>query len=263
MPAQARPPRRVDVHCHCLPALDDGPATAADALVLCRRLAADGITEVVATPHQLGRYDGRNTNAEIRSAVSDLNEAVAGDGLSLRVWPGADIRIDERIPDLLARDEVMTVADGGRYLLLELPRETLISPVGLARELASMGITAILTHPERCPQLSANPDRVLPWLEEGICLQLTAASILGAFGPSAEKACWYWLGGRVASLVATDAHDGTGRRPCMSQAFAAISRRLGRAAARRVCVTGPQHVLRAESIPPAATTSHAEAPAWT
>ena len=49
----------VDAHCHCLPAIDDGPRTMADALELCRALAADGVTTVVATPHQLGAYGQR------------------------------------------------------------------------------------------------------------------------------------------------------------------------------------------------------------
>ena len=45
----------VDIHCHILPGVDDGPATEDDAVALCRALAADGITTVCATPHQLGR----------------------------------------------------------------------------------------------------------------------------------------------------------------------------------------------------------------
>ena len=44
-----------DLHCHCLPGIDDGPATPAAALDLCRALTDDGITTVIATPHQLGR----------------------------------------------------------------------------------------------------------------------------------------------------------------------------------------------------------------
>ena len=41
----------------------------------------------------------------------------------------AEVRIDERIPELLQHDEVVTLADGGRYLLLELPGEASVSPV--------------------------------------------------------------------------------------------------------------------------------------
>ncbi|MCD4699643.1 MAG: hypothetical protein K8R91_03610 [Phycisphaerae bacterium] len=259
---RAHTARRVDVHCHCLPGLDDGPGTMAEAMGLCREIIADGITDVVATPHQLGRYDGRNISVDIRKAVSNLRKAVVTGGLPLRIWPGADVRIDERIPDMLRKDKVMTVADGGKYLLLELPHEAWISPIGLARELTSMGIMAILTHPERCEWLCRNPDIVFEWLENGICLQLTAGSIVGEFGSSSEKACWYWLGEGAVSLVATDAHGSPKRSPRMSRAFAAISHRLGQTMACRVCIEGPQRVLCGQEIAPVSTTPPAEALAW-
>ena len=49
-----RPPRTrraigfVDVHTHILPGLDDGPETEAQAIELCRLLAAEGVTHAVA-----------------------------------------------------------------------------------------------------------------------------------------------------------------------------------------------------------------------
>src|SRR5437870_1213069 len=99
----------VDVHCHCLPGLDDGPPTITDALNLCRALVEDGITAVTATPHQLGRYDGRNSAPEIRRAVIELRQALVEAHVPLHIEPGADVRVDERIPELLEQDIVMTV----------------------------------------------------------------------------------------------------------------------------------------------------------
>jgi len=244
--------RQVDIHCHCLPGVDDGPASLSEALALCRRLTAGGIATVVATPHQLGRYEGRNDAARIRRAVADLNRAVAAEGLPLHVVPGGEVRIDERVPELLAQDRILTVGDAGRYLLLELPAEALIPPVPVARELAAMGVATILAHPERCGPLRARPERLLGWLEERMCLQFNAASLLGAFGRPAERACWYWLGRGVPALVATDAHGG-GSWACPSMAFAAIARRLGPEVAARVCIENPRRVLRAETLVASAT----------
>ena len=94
----------VDVHCHCLPGVDDGPATVGDALELCRALVDDGVTTAIATPHQLGRFDGRLTADEIRQAVLDLNAALRAREIPLAVVAGADVRVDERIPALLDTD---------------------------------------------------------------------------------------------------------------------------------------------------------------
>src|SRR5688572_5935816 len=122
-----------DVHCHCLPGLDDGPATMDDAVALCRALVADGVTTAVATPHQLGRYDLRNGAAEVRKAVAGLRQALAREGVPLTVLPGADVRVDERLPQLLEAGHVLTLADNGRHVLLELPHETYIEPLPLIR----------------------------------------------------------------------------------------------------------------------------------
>ena len=148
-------PACVDIHCHCLPGLDDGPQTMAEALALCRALAGDGVTIVIATPHQLGRYDGRNGASQIRRAVSGLNAVLLEQHVSLKIVPGADVRLDERIPTLLDADQVLSLCDGGTYLLVEQPPETLIDLRPLVVILASRGITLVVSHPERHPALSA------------------------------------------------------------------------------------------------------------
>ena len=247
----------MDIHCHCLPAIDDGPTTMGEAIVLCRHLAADGITAVIATPHQLGRYGDRNSAAKVRAAAGDLNDALVAAGVPLRVLPGGEVRIDERIPELLAADEVVTLADRGRHLLLELPNEALINPVGLARRLALMGTAVIVAHPERCAPLRADPDRALAWLDEGIGLQLSAASLVGDAGSSAREICLYWLGEGAASVVATDAHGGLPGRPGLSAAFSAVSRHLGLTVARQAFLENPQRVLRGEEIAPPPMAAHA------
>ena len=73
-PSAAVSHRFVDLHCHCLPNVDDGPASMEDAVGLCRRLREDNVSCVVATPHQLGSYEGRATTALIRETAHHLHE---------------------------------------------------------------------------------------------------------------------------------------------------------------------------------------------
>lgn len=238
----------VDVHCHCLPGLDDGPETVVQAVALCRALAEDGLTVVIATPHQFGRYDGRNEAAEIRAAVSALNVAVADESIPLTVVVGADVRVDERLVALLEADRALTLADGGKYLLLELPHDVFVDLRLMARALVARGITPIISHPERHVSLVRHPELVLPWLAEGAVLQITAGSLTGDFGPDARRTAWQWLASGGAALVATDAHDTGGRRPRMSAAADAITEQLGHLAARRVCIDNPLCVLEGKEL---------------
>ena len=245
-----------DIHCHCLPGLDDGPVTIDRSIDLCEMLVADGVTTVIATPHQLGKFDGCNRSGEVRQAVGDLSKELKDRGILLEVLPGADIRIDERIPSLLQKDKVLTLADGHKYILIELPHEMFINIKPLLPRLGSMGISAIISHPERNSVLMKQPQSVCRWLEHSVYLQITAASILGQFGPGPQKAAWYFLSSHLASLVATDAHDTLDRRPRMSLAFKRISQKLGARIAHLVCVENPGRVVKGQDILPVHSSCH-------
>ncbi len=239
-----------DIHCHCLPALDDGPRDIAGTLSLCRAMVEDGIKQVVATPHQLGRFDGRYEAGFIRRAVTELNRVLRENGIALTVLPGADVRLDERIPHLLESDAVLTVADAGQYLLLELPHEVFIDPQVLLERLREMGVIAVITHPERHSFLASNPTYVDRWLEYGACLQITAGSLLGYFGPQSAEAAMTFLHMDLAVVVATDAHGTDTRPPCMTAAYQWLSRELGQAAADIVCVRNPRRVVAGGELAP-------------
>ena len=239
-----------DIHCHCLPGLDDGPATMAESLALCRRLVAEGIATVVATPHQLGRFDGCNEAAKVREATSELNRRLHKAGIKLNVLPGGDVRVDERICRLLETDRILTLADGGKYILLELPYEIFIDIESLLKELVSLNFRPIISHPERHNALDRQHKLILKWLDLGAHLQITASSLLGQFGSEINRAAWHFLCSGWATLVATDSHDMNGRRPRMRTAFGRISTKLGEDLARLVCIENPSRVINGQDVLP-------------
>lgn len=239
----------VDIHAHLLPGLDDGPRDLMQALVLCKSLAENGVTCAIATPHQLGRYDGRNSPVEVRQAVAELAGHLEQAGIPLQIYPGADVRIDERLGMLLDQDQVSTLADNGKHLLLELPHELLVDMGQMIDQLIGRGIVPVLSHPERHPGLHGRTNLLRAWVHQGVVLQITAGSLLGEFGSKAEAAAWEWLGMGLASLVATDAHSSVGhRRPVFAEAAEAISSRLSYVIARRACIENPLHLLNGRPL---------------
>jgi protein-tyrosine phosphatase len=242
--------RYVDIHCHCLPAVDDGPATETDALALCNALLDDGIEAVIATPHQLGRFSDCNEPARIRERVSILNGHLRNADIPLTILPGADVRVDERICDLLAADKILTLADGRKYILLELPSEIFIDIEPLLVQLGCLGIRAIISHPERHPAIAKQLRVLQNWFNHSTLLQVTSGSLLGKFGMQAEETAWQFLAAGWVSLVATDSHDLVGRRPCMRDAFRRISSKLGQNLACEVCIENPSRVLKGQDVRP-------------
>ncbi len=248
-----------DIHCHCLPGLDDGPATMAESLALCRRLVAEGIVTVVATPHQLGRFEGCNGTVRVREAVCSLNEELTNSGIALKVVPGGEVRVDERVCQLLEADKILTLADGGKYILLELPHEVFIDIEPLLIELASLGIHSVISHAERNAPLATQHRVLLRWLEHSTHLQVTASSLVGDFGRALQKTAWHFLTSGWATLVATDSHDTNVRRPQMRAAFRRIGKKLGEDIARLVCIENPSRVVNGQHIVPVSIYDQQEA----
>ena len=248
-----------DIHCHCLPGLDDGPATMAESLALCRRLVEEGIATVVATPHQLGRFEGCNGTVRVRDAVRTLNELLRNSGVPLKVVPGGEVRVDERVCQLLEADKIMTLADGGRYILLELPHEVFIDIEPLLTELASMGIHSVISHAEKNVSLAIQPRLLLRWLEHSAHLQITASSLVGDFGPEVQRTAWRFLTSGWATFVATDSHDTNIRKPQMKAAFRRIGKKLGEDIAHLVCIENPSRAVNGQHIVPVSLYDRQEA----
>ena len=237
----------VDIHCHCVAGIDDGPTSLGEAVELCQALVREGFAEVCATPHQLGRHTG-NDRATVLAALDDLRAALADAGVALRVHAGADVRIDERLPELVDAGEALTLADERRHLLLELPHSFLVDPSVVIARLAERGVVTVLTHPERYRYLAGQTAPVDAWRQLGCVVQVTAGSLVGDFGRSAYDHAWRLARMGLVDLVATDAHDARRRPPRMQAAIEMLRFDLGDAEAWRVAVENPRRVLRGEPL---------------
>ena len=239
-----------DIHCHCLPGLDDGPANWDASLELCQALVDDGVTHVVATPHQLGRYEHAHTAGDITKRVEELRKRLTGQGIPLQLLVGADVRIAAELPELLDSGGIHSIGGAKRYVLLELPHDQNLPTQPLLFELARRGCTGILTHPERNEALKRNPELILPWLEGGAVLQITSGSLIGEFGSRSQSLAWTWIRQNLVHLVASDAHDTTRRRPRLTSAIKAFTAEgLPHIVTRRLCLENPLRVIRGEPLP--------------
>ena len=80
----------IDIHCHILPGMDDGPGSLNQALDMCRAAAADGIKTIVVRPHfRPGTYEF--TGRKVIDMVNVLETAAKGEGLDLRILLGTEV----------------------------------------------------------------------------------------------------------------------------------------------------------------------------
>ncbi len=243
--ALGRAGRVIDIHSHVLPGLDDGPGDLEGSLTILRAMADDGVRIVVATPHV--RVDYPTTPLQMRSALAQARAGVDGEGIPIDVLPGAEIAIDSLAE--LSPEERIAFGLGGRadVLLVEAPYHGWSTAVGdTFAALVASGVTPVIAHPERNPQVQERPELLAPLVAAGAVVQLTAASIDGRLGrrPAAASRTLLELG--LAHIVASDAHTAGIRRGGLS----GVAGALGDASLARLLTSeAPKALLAGEPLP--------------
>jgi len=237
----------IDIHSHVLPGLDDGPRTLKESLSMCKLYVADGVTTVVATPHMGdSRFDVKPQS--VRSAACQLSEACRQHGLDLEILPGGDVRLEPELLDAIDAGRALTLADTGKYLLLELPLQTAPSLGDLIPELSLRGIIPILSHPERNMELWRKPHRLAEMVEAGCLVQITAGSLFGNFTAAAKRTAERFLKMNLVHAVASDAHSALGRRPQLRRTAAVLDSMAGEGAAARLLRENPFRIINGKSL---------------
>ncbi|MHC4789210.1 MAG: tyrosine-protein phosphatase, partial [Planctomycetota bacterium] len=180
------------------------------------------------------------TPAVVRRAVGELARECRQQGIDLEILPGADVRLQPELLDALEAGQLLTLADQGSHLLLELPPHAAPHIEGLIFDLAVRGITPIVTHPERNLELSRKPERLAGLVEHGCLVQVTAAALLGEFGRPVRKAAERFLKAGLVHVVASDAHAPAGsRRPAMREAAERLLSLAGEETAHKLLCENP------------------------
>jgi protein-tyrosine phosphatase len=196
----------IDIHCHVLPGIDDGPGTAEAAIALARRAREDGITTIVATPHVDASYPA-NDSARIRAGVSALQDLLDTAGVEVRIVPGAEVAATSAMT--LDDGELSALSIGGAgWLLVECPHSMTVVPgfITLIRRLSARGHRLVLAHPERCPLFLRSPELIGELADEGMLTQVTAGSLSGRYGRAVRRLATSLVTEGTAHAVASDGH---------------------------------------------------------
>jgi len=195
----------LDLHSHILPGLDDGVRDLDGAVALARAAAADGIVAIAATPHV--RDDYPTTPAAMGAALAAVREAVARAEVPVEILPGGEIALDRL--DALSPDDLRAFGLGGNpaWLLLEFPYSGWPLDLGdRVFRLRAAGFRIVLAHPERNGSVQASPERLVPLVQAGALVQVTAASLDGRLGRTPQRTAKALLELELAHLLASDAH---------------------------------------------------------
>ena len=205
----------IDLHCHLLPGIDDGPESLDEAIALAAHAVKSGITYAVVTPHvHIGRYE--NDLPSIRRDLAKFQAQLDSLKIPLRLGLGGEVRLGAEIMDLIAETRIPFLGerDGYKILLLEFPHGYI--PLGADKFVAWLlknRIRPLIAHPERNREIMDDVNKLTPFVTMGCMLQLTAGSVEGRFGEHARQRAVDLLRRGWVSVLASDAHNLEHRPP--------------------------------------------------
>jgi protein-tyrosine phosphatase len=235
----------VDLHCHILPGLDDGPATIEESIAMAESAIADGITHVVATPHSSSRYffdflRVRRLRDELQARIGDRLKIATGCDFHLNLENLESFRKDPRHYCINQRD----------FLLVEF-NEFSIPPAmdQMLHEIQLAGVRPVITHPERNGILRAHPERLKKWVRRGCFAQVTGGALTGGFSAGSQEDALRWIGEGLIHFVASDAHNLRSRPLCLQPAYDAVVDRFGQEKARALFQDNPLSAFEGRELP--------------
>jgi protein-tyrosine phosphatase len=239
----------IDLHCHVLPGIDDGPRDTEGSVALAVASARAGVRVLAATPHLRHDHPGV-VPGELAARCEELARRLPPD-LELELVPAAEVD-----PVLAQRtsDEELRLASyrqRGTDLLVETPYGSL--PPNFEELLFAItvrGYRILLAHPERNPDLQARPERLEDLVRRGVLLQITAPALLARRRSPARRLATLLIERGLAHVLASDAHSAERQRPPVLPEAVAVAAGMDAPRARWMVEDAPAAILAGEPLPP-------------
>jgi protein-tyrosine phosphatase len=238
----------IDLHCHLLPGIDDGPKTLQEALQMAEYAVEQGIQHSVLTPHiQPGCYD--NDIQSIQVVYQAFQAALDDHGIPLKISMAAEVRVCAELPQMISQNKIpfIGVWENKKVLLLEFPHDHI--PVGaekLVAWLIAREIIPLIAHPERNQAILRQPDKIMPFIRIGCLLQVTASSVTGLFGAASQQCALRLIEQNLVTVLASDAHNLHKRQPTLRPALTYLKPLIGEQQANALVTTHPARMISAQ-----------------
>lgn len=248
----------IDLHCHILPALDDGPKVIEESLEMARVALAHGVRAIAASPHVLETQSATVHRSQIEQALERLRGRLQQEGIALELHLGAEYYLSQDFPHLMEKHFPPASLGAGRYVLVELPM-THVPPYLQYSELNSgvkhpqlqkelPYLRPILAHPERYLEVLRNLQLAENFRNWGYLLQVNLGSLAGRYGRAVRKTAEKMIQAGWVHLVASDAHSAPALAEVLEAGLQRLRKVAGEEGVRLFTEENPARVLQSRPL---------------
>lgn len=219
----------IDLHCHILPAVDDGSDNITQSLKMAEQAYSEGIDKILLTPHHMDS-EYVNHPKKVEEMCFNLQKIFKDNSINIDLRAGQEVHLNGSLIDEIERGDILYPdGDSKKYIMLELPHSGVPEYTNdMIFEIIVRGITPVIVHPERNKGFQKNPDKLYDIVSQGCLTQLTATSYVGGFGKDIEMFTEQIINSGLGHLFSSDAHNLSGRRFRMQEAFEKLEKNNGK-----------------------------------
>lgn len=238
----------IDLHCHLLWDMDDGPDFVEQSMGLCQNAVDNDIKIIAATSHLVDISLLEDFLLERNQKIAELRRLLKVNELPLQICGGAELFLHESVFESDNLD--LLTLNHSKYLLCEFPLR-LFAPeraVILTEEVLERGLIPIIAHPERYQTFHRYPDVVEELADLGALFQVNAESLAGQLDFETQLFAMELLVSKTADFIATDAHDTKRRNNSMQEMLEIFPSEITPEMVKWTTITAPKLVLQNADI---------------
>lgn len=232
----------IDLHCHCIPGIDDGARSIEESTEILSALGAVGFVRVVTTPHMRpGMFD--NSSETLRGAFTEFKRQLSPESQ----LPSIELSCEHFFDDVVFRalmDGKGLPYPGERSVLLEF--YTSDFPLTIDHRLADLrrrGYLPVIAHPERYEPLWKSPDILERLLDVGCVALLDAGALVGRYGRKPQRCARELLDRGLYRAACSDAHR-VNDVQATARSIEWITQEYGHDEVHELFVIGPEAILQ-------------------
>lgn len=230
----------IDIHCHILPGVDDGPRSLEDACAMLDQMAKDNVCAVIATPHDRPEMF-EASRKEIWKSYQLVRQA--GMERGIKVFLGTEFFRRSNLEKYIAKKKLGAMG-GTSYVLVEFSSMDLFMTIrNICYSLRMSGYIPIVAHVERYACLREMED-IWELKDIGACIQINADTVLGKDGFRGKRYAAKLLKEGAVDFIASDMHDLERRRSNLKACAAYVRKKYGEDVAKTLFYTNPLKMIK-------------------
>jgi len=230
----------IDLHCHILPGVDDGPRDLPGSLALAGKLAEIGFTRVCATPHfpWMNRIVGAE---ELRRIREEVSACLRENDVDLAIIAGAEHH-SQVVLELIQGDELVAYPRGDTFLM-EFPFSGLPPRYqDLLFRIQVKGKKPVVAHVERYPEVQEDPGVVESIRGQGAYTLINLSSLAGAWSRPAQQVARELLAADLVDAASSDLHQAD-EAVYVAEGLSILKDLVGPTGVSRLLETVPREIL--------------------